>query len=115
MCRAVPPRNFRLKVNKGKKYKIKQKAPEEFKAQLAEPQQYNEFDEDCVNLKLIIGNRREILKAKDTSEIPNPQRWTIFAKLVYMNVNLNNIIANIRFVLHDSFGVGHMEVKANKE
>ena len=39
----------------------------------------------------------------------------MFVKLDHKNVNINNIIAKIRFGLHPSFGVDHVDVKANPE
>ena len=69
-------------------------------------------------LRIQFGNRHEIVKNnKKGSAVQNNHRWTAFIKFTDPKVNQFSLrlIEKVRFGLHPSFGVDHMDVKANAE
>lgn len=93
---------------------ISKQAPEEFKAQLEELRAEGRVMGDFTELKLVVGNRHESVKAKQNRAY-NSHRWTMFVKFADKKISANHFIEKVRFGLHPSFGADYMDIKANPD
>ena len=110
LCRAVPPSNFKLTVNLAFQKQIKKMAPEGYQDQLKHLRAQNAFSGDFVDVRIVFGNRHEIVPARGNSE--NTHKWTMFVKIGNKGINANSLIEKVRFGLHPTFGMDYMDIKA---
>ena len=89
---------------------MKKLVPEAFKTQLASLRAENNYSGDFIDLKLIYGNKHEIVPAKANSQ--NTHRWTMFVKFSNKNIAETRLIEKVRYGLHPTFGMDYMDVKA---
>jgi len=117
LCRAIPPANFELKVNKNQQKKFKEMDPKAYKSMEGNLRKQNKLVGDLFDLKITFGNRHKLIpngKELKGGEV-NKHEWTMFVKFVDKKINPNNLIEKVRFGLHPTFGMDYQDIKANPD
>ena len=115
MCRTVPAKNFDIKCNTKLQAKIKKEDPQAFAKRQQELKRDNKFNGDYHDLKVIYGNRHELISPKGVGRTENNNhKWTMFVEFANKKLDPTRLISKVRFGLDESYGIDYMDIKAPK-